>query len=125
MSSLVLLALDKLVLMLLVSFIFLLAGVVTDPDFFSSPLPSRKKRQDSPAPVPPSIDQLNITEEMIEFCNNMTACLYDFAVTGSIEIAKETRDFDVNTTLLEEQLGMKMIGYFCLYQILHVWYPNF
>ena len=93
-----------------VSFLSLFSGAVTkdDPEFFTSPLSSRKKRQSSLPPVPPSFDQLNITDEMIELCNNMTACLYDFAVTGNVAIAGQTRDFADNTTSLEKQLSMKI-----------------
>ena len=88
-------------------FLSLFPGAVSDVDpvFFTSSL-SRKKRQTLLPPVPPTFDQLNITDEMIEFCNNMTACLYDLAVTGSMAVAGETRDFFDNTTALEEQLSM-------------------
>ena len=97
-------------LMLVASFFSLFSGVVTDkdPKFFTSP-PSRRKRQNSMPLVPPSLDELAITDEMIELCNNITACLYDLAVTGNIDVAEQTRDFTENTTAHEEQLSMKII----------------
>ena len=95
--------------MFVVSSVCLFVGAVTDDDepFFASSSVGRKKRQTSLPPVPPSFDQLNITDEMIEFCNNMTACLYDFAVTENIGLAEETKDFVDNTTALDEELSMK------------------
>ena len=95
--------------MFVVSSFSFFVRAVTDEDepFFASSLVGRKKRQTSLPPVPPSFDDLNITDEMIEFCNNVTACLYDFAVTENVGVAEETKDFVDNTTALEEELSMK------------------
>ena len=96
-------------LMLVASFFSLFSGVVTDedPKFFNSTL-NRNRRQNSMPLVPPSLDELTITAQMIEFCNNITACLYDLAVTGNMDVAEQTRDFTENTTAHEEQLSMNI-----------------
>lgn len=75
-----------------------------DPMFFGAPLPGRRKRQSSP-PLIPTFDQLNISDEVREFCGNISACVYDFTVTGNMDAAGTTRDFIVNTTNMQEQLS--------------------
>ena len=48
--------------------------------------------------MPPKFEDLTFTDAEIQFCNNVSTCLYDLAVTGSEELAATTRSIDENET---------------------------
>ena len=55
--------------------------------------------------VPPSFEDLTFTDAEIQFCNNVSTCLYDLAVTGSEELAASTRSIDENGTKVMDILS--------------------
>ena len=48
--------------------------------------------------VPPNFEDLTFTDAEIQFCNNISTCLFDLAVTGSEDLAASTRSIDENGT---------------------------
>ena len=54
--------------------------------------------------VPPTFEDLTFTDAQIQFCNNVSTCLFDLAVTGSEELAASTRSIDENGTKAMEIL---------------------
>ena len=79
---------------------------------FGCNLESRKRRQapdqlsnctsvtcsDNSSYVPPKFEDLTFTDAQVQFCNNISTCLYDLAVSGSEELAATTRSIDENGT---------------------------
>ena len=53
---------------------------------------------DNSSYVPPKFEDLTFTDAEIQFCNNVSTCLYDLAVTGIEELAATTRSIDENET---------------------------
>ena len=54
--------------------------------------------------VPPKFEDFIFTDAEIQFCNNVSTCLYDLAVTGSEELADSTRSIDENETRIMDIL---------------------
>lgn len=65
-------------------------------------LPSQKKRQ---AFMPVFPNQLNYTDEQRALCGDDHACLFDYAVTGSVSFAMTTLDSGKNFTKQVSELS--------------------
>ena len=96
-------------------------GMITDnsPEVLFGIFEDRKRRQapdqlsnctsvtacsDNSSYVPPTFEDLTFTDAEIQFCNNISTCLYDLAVTGIEELAATTRSIDENGTRAMEIL---------------------
>ena len=95
--------------------IIIIIGMIPDnsPEVLFGIFEGRKRRQapnqlsnctsvtacsDNSSYVPPNFEDLFFTAAEIQFCNNVSTCLYDLTVTGNEELADSTRSIDENET---------------------------
>ena len=95
--------------------IIILIGMIPEnsPELLFGIFECRKRRQvpdqlpinctstacsDNSSYAPPKFEDFTFTDAEIQFCNNVSTCLYDLAVTGSEELAATTRSIDENET---------------------------
>ena len=80
-----------------------LGEVNTLESLFNDPSSMDRKRQaEDFSPI--FFDNLNFTVEQVELCGGSESCLFDFAVTGDVEIATNILEHEKNTTKAEEIL---------------------
>ena len=70
----------------------------------------RKKRQTTENQAP-AFEELTFTDEQKEICNDDTSCLYDFAVTGSMEVAATTREASEESARVQSLISKNYV--FC------------
>ena len=76
---------------------------------FFNPNMGGKRQADDFSPI--FFDNLNITDEQIGLCGGSELCLFDFAVTGEVEIAENILETEENATKTEETLCNKILCY--------------
>ena len=72
---------------------------------FSGPVMGRRKRQTDEEFVPVFLDDLTFTDDQIVACEGNLECLFDLAVTGSMEFANTTLMDDREANQTKEVLG--------------------
>lgn len=86
--------------------IMLLGQVFPGESLFSSPVMGRRKRQTDEEFIPVFLGDLTFTEDQELACEGHLQCLFDLAVTGSMEFANTTLMDDRAANSTKEVLGM-------------------
>ncbi len=90
-------------------YLFLLGNISGDPDNFLYLNNSGQRNKQEEDFEPKFIDNLNVTDEQRAFCNDNMECIFDLVVTGQEDIAKNSMEFDAETSTVQEDLGIIII----------------
>lgn len=88
--------------------LFLVGEINNNPNNFLYSMPSgRRKRQIvEDVNIPIFVEDLNITDEQREFCNDNIQCIFDLSVTEDETVAQATMEIDAETSMTQEEQGV-------------------
>lgn len=73
---------------------------------FSLPPPARRRRQIVTDDFEPTfIEDLIITDEQRQFCDDHMQCIFDYSVLQDGDVAQNTLQFDLETDIIQEEQG--------------------